>query len=132
MVAPPPWLPSRAERALTHRGHCDDVVYLQTLSTSRASSTEATICPTSSIAPWTKKGIVGALDPRPVLREDPRPGGVDILPELELVPNEDLEAVGTQRGGAFVDERALVRREERTGEVDLQDADAIEPSGDAE
>jgi len=44
--------------------------------------------------------------------------------------NEDLEAVGTQRGRAFVDERALVRREERTGEVDLQDADATDPSGD--
>jgi len=40
------------------------------------------------------------------------------------VRNEDLEAVGTQRAGALVDERAFVRREERTGEVDLQGADA--------
>ena len=46
--------------------------------------------------------------------------------EFVLVRNEDLEAVGTQRGGALVDERAFVRREERTGEVDLQDADATE------
>jgi len=37
-----------------------------------------------------------------------------------LVRNEDLEAVGAQRRGAVVDERALVRREQRTGEVDLQ------------
>jgi hypothetical protein len=36
------------------------------------------------------------------------------------VRDEDLEAVGAQRGGALVDERALVRGEERTGEVDLQ------------
>jgi hypothetical protein len=42
--------------------------------------------------------------------------------ELILVRDEDLESVGTQRGGALVDERALVRREERTGEVDLQGA----------
>lgn len=69
---------------------------------------------------------VGALDPRSVLREDPRRGDVDASRELVLVRNEDLEAVGAQRGGALVDERALVRREERTGEVDLQGADATE------
>jgi hypothetical protein len=74
---------------------------------------------------------VGALDPRPVLREDPRRGDVDARRELVLVRNEDLEAVGAQRGGALVDERALVRREERTGEVDLQDGDATELQRDA-
>jgi hypothetical protein len=73
---------------------------------------------------------IGALDPRPVLPEDPRRCDVDVPRELVLMRNEDLEAVGTQRGRAFVDERALVRREERTGEVDLQDADATDPSGD--
>jgi hypothetical protein len=44
-----------------------------------------------------------------------------------LVRHEDLEAVGAQRGGALVDERAFVRREERPGDVDLQGADGIEP-----
>ena len=42
--------------------------------------------------------------------------------ELVLVRDEDLESVGTQRGGALVYERALVQREERTGEVNLQGA----------
>ena len=56
-----------------------------------------------------------------------RRGDVDARRELVLVRNEDLEAVGAQRGGALVDERALVRREERTGEVDLQGAEATEP-----
>jgi hypothetical protein len=51
---------------------------------------------------------------------------VDVPRELVLVRNEDLEAVGAERGGTLVDERALVRREERTGEVDLQGADATE------
>jgi hypothetical protein len=69
---------------------------------------------------------VGPLDSRPVLREDPRRRDVDVPRELVLVRNEDLEAVGTQRGSAFVDEPAFVRREERTGEVELQDADATE------
>jgi hypothetical protein len=64
--------------------------------------------------------------PRPILREDPRRGDVDARRELVLVRNEDLEAVGAQRGGALVDERASVRREVRTGEVDLQGADATE------
>src|SRR5262245_64361658 len=72
---------------------------------------------------------VGALDPRPVLREDPRRCDV-ATPRLELVlvRDEDLEAVDAQRGGALVDERALVRREERTGEVDLQAADPTSPA----
>ena len=75
-----------------------------------------------------RKQRVGAFDPRPVLREDPRRGDVETRRELVLVRNEDLEAVGTQRGGAFVDERTFVRREERAGEVDLQEADATESS----
>ena len=37
---------------------------------------------------------VGALDPRPVLREDPRGGDVDARRKLVLVRNEDLDAVG--------------------------------------
>jgi hypothetical protein len=69
---------------------------------------------------------VGALDPRSVLGEDPRRCDVDAGREFVLVRNEDLEVVGAQRGGALVDERALVRREQRTGEVDLQNADATE------
>ena len=69
---------------------------------------------------------VGALDPRPVLRENPRCCDVDVPRELVLVRNEDLVAVGTQRGGALVDKRAFVRREERTGDVDVQGADATE------
>src|SRR6478672_1996574 len=67
---------------------------------------------------------VGALDRRPVLRENPRCCDVKVRRELVLVRNEDLEAVGTQRAGALVDERAFVRREERTGEVDPQGVDA--------
>jgi hypothetical protein len=67
---------------------------------------------------------VGALDPRPVLREDPRGYDVDARLQLVLVRNEDLEALGAQRSGALADKRALVRREQRKGEVDLQDADA--------
>jgi len=43
-----------------------------------------------------------------------------------LVRDEDLEAVRAQLGGALVDERALVRREERTGEVDLQGASTLQ------
>ena len=62
----------------------------------------------------------------PVLRENPRCCDVDLPFELVLVRNEDLEAIGTQRGGALVDERAFVRREERAGDVDLQGADATE------
>ena len=69
---------------------------------------------------------VGALDPRPVVGKDPLRRDVDARLELLLVRNEDLEAVGAQRVGAPIDERALVRREERTGEVDLQGADATE------
>ena len=42
--------------------------------------------------------------------------------ELVLMRDEDLEPVGTQRGGTLVDERALVRREEGASEVDLQGA----------
>ena len=63
------------------------------------------------------------LDPQPVLREDRRGGDLDARRELVLVGNEDLEAVRAHCGGALVDEQALVRREERTGEVDLQGAD---------
>ena len=44
---------------------------------------------------------IGALDPRPVLRENRRCCDVDVPRELVLVRNEDLEAVGTQRGGAI-------------------------------
>ena len=66
---------------------------------------------------------VGTLDPRSVLREDRCCGDVDAGREVVLVRNKDLEAVGAQRGGALVDERALVRREEWTGEVELQAAD---------
>ena len=66
---------------------------------------------------------VGPLDLRPVLREDPcRCDVVALRRELVLVRGEDLKSVGTQRGGALVYERALVRREERTGEVNLQGA----------
>src|SRR5262249_22893815 len=63
---------------------------------------------------------VRALDPGAVLREDPRRRDVDARRELVLVRDEDLDAVGSQHRGALVDERALVRREERAGEVDLQ------------
>ena len=51
---------------------------------------------------------------------------VDARRELMLVRNEDLEAVDAQRGGALVDERALVRREQRTGEVNPQSADVTD------
>ena len=44
---------------------------------------------------------VGTLEPRPVLREDRRCCDVGVPGELVLVRNEDLEAVGTQRGGAI-------------------------------
>src|SRR5712671_849732 len=151
------------------------LVYLQVLSTSRASSMEATMRPTSSIAPWTKR--LTPVDSPRVARMSVRsptmpffdgsdcisawnipishavPSSTDgpsriasmasarSIPgrsfakihaavtrrELVLVRNEDLEAVGAQRGGALVDERALVGREERTGEIDLQGADATEP-----
>src|SRR5262249_49316841 len=46
--------------------------------------------------------------------------------ELVLVRDEDLEAVDAQHSGALVHEPALVRREERAGEVDLQGADATD------
>ena len=52
--------------------------------------------------------------------------------ELVLVWNEHLEAVAAQRVGALVDERALVGREERTGEVDVQDTDATATSAPSE
>jgi hypothetical protein len=54
---------------------------------------------------------------------------VEARGELVLVRYEDVEAVGAQRGGALVDERALVRREERPGEVDVQGADPTEGTG---
>src|SRR5262245_18549875 len=69
---------------------------------------------------------VYTLDLPPVLREDPRRGESDGR-LVVLVRNEDLEVVGAQRRGAFVDERPLVGREQRTGEVDLQGADATQP-----
>jgi hypothetical protein len=63
---------------------------------------------------------VGARDPGAVLGEDRRRGDLDARRECVLVRNEDFEAVAAQRGGALADERALVRREQWTDDVDLQ------------
>src|SRR5262245_59612059 len=80
--------------------------------------------PSSTEGPSRIASIASAHSiPRPVLCEDARRCDVDARRELVLVRDEDLEAVEAQHGGARVDERALVRREQRAGEVDLQGAD---------
>ena len=49
--------------------------------------------------------------------------------ELVLVRHEDVEAVGTQQRCAVVDVGALVRREERAGEVDPHPVKTRKPLG---
>src|SRR3954454_14843790 len=61
---------------------------------------------------------VCALDARPVLREDPLRSHAGADGELVLVRDEDVETVRAKARCAFVDEPALVWREEWTREVD--------------
>jgi hypothetical protein len=46
-----------------------------------------------------------------------------------LVRDEDVDALGTEPRRALVDEAALVRREERTCEVDLQRVSELSGAG---
>ena len=72
---------------------------------------------------------VGLFDADAIPREDRLGRHVVAERELVLVRHEDVEPVGTQQRRAVVDVAALVRREERAGEVDPHPVKTREADG---
>jgi hypothetical protein len=72
---------------------------------------------------------VRLFDPGTILCEDLRRAHGGSESELVLVWDEDVDALGAEPCRTLVDEAALVRREERAGEVDPQRVPKVSGAG---